>query len=102
MVNPKPTKPTKPTKLMPAKPKPSPRARSAPVRPRNQRLRAPEIVKVLLTVEEAAARLSIGRTVCYRLIRRGDLQSILVGSSRRVPVEAVTLFVERALARSSA
>ncbi|MFJ7301658.1 helix-turn-helix domain-containing protein [Streptomyces sp. NPDC099088] len=50
---------------------------------------------VLLTVEEAARRLRIGRTVCYRLISSGELESITVGHLRRVPVEAVPEFVTR-------
>ncbi|MDX2601605.1 helix-turn-helix domain-containing protein [Streptomyces caniscabiei] len=50
---------------------------------------------VLLTVEEAARRLQIGRTVCYRLIRSGELESITVGHLRRVPADAVPEFVTR-------
>ncbi|MEU0035928.1 helix-turn-helix domain-containing protein [Streptomyces sp. NPDC006333] len=50
---------------------------------------------VLLTVEEAARRLRIGRTVCYRLISSGELESITVGHLRRVPVDAVPEFVTR-------
>ncbi|MFF5024185.1 helix-turn-helix domain-containing protein [Streptomyces collinus] len=50
---------------------------------------------VLLTVEEAARRLRIGRTVCYRLISSGELESITVGHLRRVPVDAVPEFVAR-------
>ncbi|MEV6807316.1 helix-turn-helix domain-containing protein [Streptomyces sp. NPDC051132] len=50
---------------------------------------------VLLTVEEAARRLQIGRTVCYRLIRSGELESITVGHLRRVPADAVPEFVAR-------
>ncbi|WP_235978438.1 excisionase family DNA-binding protein [Streptomyces lycii] len=48
---------------------------------------------VLLTVEEAARRLSVGRTVCFRLIRSGELESITVGGLRRVPADAVPEFV---------
>lgn len=50
---------------------------------------------VLLTVEEAARRLQIGRTVCYRLISSGELESITVGHLRRVPADAVPEFVSR-------
>ncbi|MFJ2833147.1 helix-turn-helix domain-containing protein [Streptomyces sp. NPDC087263] len=50
---------------------------------------------VLLTVEEAARRLRIGRTVCYRLISSGELESITVGHLRRVPVDAVPEYVAR-------
>ncbi|MCX4989910.1 MULTISPECIES: excisionase family DNA-binding protein [unclassified Streptomyces] len=50
---------------------------------------------VLLTVEEAARRLQIGRTVCYRLISSGELESITVGHLRRIPADAVPEFVAR-------
>ncbi|WP_329367833.1 helix-turn-helix domain-containing protein [Streptomyces sp. NBC_01483] len=50
---------------------------------------------VLLTVEEAARRLRIGRTTCFALIRTGELESITVGHLRRVPVDAVPEFVTR-------
>ncbi|GAA3865655.1 helix-turn-helix domain-containing protein [Streptomyces sp. NPDC003343] len=48
---------------------------------------------VLLTVEEAARRLRIGRTVCYRLIRSGELESITVGALRRIPADAPAKYV---------
>lgn len=76
-------------------------AQRNPRNPRNQRLNAPELVKVLLTVEEAAHTLSIGRTACYRLMKRGELRYILIGSTRRVPVDAVTEFVARAMRASA-
>ncbi|MEV5295099.1 excisionase family DNA-binding protein [Streptomyces sp. NPDC053741] len=47
---------------------------------------------VLLKVEEAARRLQIGRTLCYRLISSGELESVPVGRLRRVPADAVTEF----------
>ncbi|MFF3582700.1 helix-turn-helix domain-containing protein [Streptomyces mirabilis] len=50
---------------------------------------------VLLTVEEAARRLRIGRTTCYGLIRTGELESIPVGHLRRVPVDAPAQYVAR-------
>ncbi len=50
---------------------------------------------VLLTVEEAARRLRIGRTLCYRLIGTGELESVPVGRLRRVPADAVNEFVHR-------
>ncbi|MEU2083138.1 excisionase family DNA-binding protein [Streptomyces albus] len=50
---------------------------------------------VLLTVEEAARRLSIGRTLCYRLIRTGELESVPVGRLRRVPAAAVDEYATR-------
>ncbi|MEV0602180.1 helix-turn-helix domain-containing protein [Streptomyces sp. NPDC050315] len=50
---------------------------------------------VLLTVEEAARRLSIGRTLCYSLIRTGELESVPVGRLRRVPVAALDDYAAR-------
>ncbi|MEU5198462.1 excisionase family DNA-binding protein [Streptomyces scabiei] len=49
----------------------------------------------LLTVEEAARRLRIGRTTCFALVRSGELESITVGHLRRVPVDAIPEFVTR-------
>ncbi|MFI6696682.1 excisionase family DNA-binding protein [Streptomyces sp. NPDC050433] len=49
----------------------------------------------LLTVEEAARRLSIGRTVCYRLIASGELESLTLGGLRRVPADAIPEYVAR-------
>ncbi|MFD7166613.1 excisionase family DNA-binding protein [Streptomyces violascens] len=50
---------------------------------------------LLLTVEEAARRLRIGRTNCYALIRTGQLESVPVGRLRRVPADALPEFVAR-------
>ncbi|WFB11653.1 excisionase family DNA-binding protein [Streptomyces sp. LX-29] len=50
---------------------------------------------VLLTVKEAARRLSIGRTTCFALIRTGELESIEVGRLRRVPADAPAEYVAR-------
>ncbi|MYT30644.1 MULTISPECIES: helix-turn-helix domain-containing protein [unclassified Streptomyces] len=50
---------------------------------------------VLLTVEEAARRLRIGRTTCYGLIRSGELESIDVGRLRRVPADAPAAYLAR-------
>ncbi|WP_042383085.1 helix-turn-helix domain-containing protein [Streptacidiphilus melanogenes] len=50
---------------------------------------------VLLTVEEAARRLQIGRTTCYALIRSGELESVPVGRLRRVPSDAPAAYVAR-------
>lgn len=49
----------------------------------------------LLTVEEAARRLRIGRTLCFRLIGTGELESVPVGRLRRVPAAAIPEYVNR-------
>jgi excisionase family DNA binding protein len=44
---------------------------------------------VLLTVEEAADALALGRTKVYELLDAGALRSIKIGRARRIPVEAL-------------
>lgn len=48
---------------------------------------------VLLTVEEAAERLRVGRTTMYALVSSGAIESVKVGRLRRVPVECVDAYV---------
>jgi excisionase family DNA binding protein len=45
---------------------------------------APAAPKLLLTVEEAAERLGIGRTTTFALIRTGALRSVRIGRLRRI------------------
>ena len=51
--------------------------------------------KLLLTPEEASEVLGIGRTKVYALIADGDLLSVRIGTSRRVPRDAVDEFIAR-------
>ena len=51
--------------------------------------------KLLLRVEEAAARLGIGRTLMYQLVSRGDAAFVPVGRLRRIPVECLDDYVTR-------
>jgi excisionase family DNA binding protein len=48
--------------------------------------------RVLLTVEAAAARLSISRTRMYALLKSGDVTSVRVGRLRRIPATALEKF----------
>jgi excisionase family DNA binding protein len=48
---------------------------------------------LLLTVPEAAALLSVGRTTLYELIGSGEISVVHIGRSCRVPVEAIYEFV---------
>lgn len=50
---------------------------------------------VLLTVEEAARRLRIGRTTAFRLVLAGEIESVTVGRLRRVPADALPAFVAK-------
>lgn len=55
---------------------------------------------VLVTVEEAARRLSIGRTATYMLVLKGELQSVKIGRTRRVVVTSITDYITRLLEES--
>ena len=50
---------------------------------------------LLLTVDDAARRLCIGRSLLYELIAAGEIHSIRVGRLRRIPVSALTDYVNR-------
>jgi excisionase family DNA binding protein len=51
--------------------------------------------KLLFTPEEAAQRLSVGRSTVYELISAGRLHSVRIGASRRIPAEALAEFVDQ-------
>ena len=51
--------------------------------------------RILLTPEEAAQALGIGRTKLYALLATAKLPSVRIGGSRRVSVDALTEFVRR-------
>jgi excisionase family DNA binding protein len=51
--------------------------------------------QLLVTPEEAARRLSVGRTTIYELMSSGELQSVNIGRCRRVPVSSLSLFVNK-------
>lgn len=56
----------------------------------------------LLTVEEAARRLSIGRTTMYALLKDGQLDSVRVGRLRRIIPEALTAYTAHLIAKQHA
>lgn len=55
----------------------------------------PKSTPMLLTVPEACSRLRVSRWTLYQLIRSGQLDTIKIGSSRRVPVTAIGELVDR-------
>ncbi len=54
--------------------------------------------KLLLSVDEAAMALSVGRSLVYELVMREEIVSVKVGRLRRIPVSALQSYVERQLA----
>ena len=53
---------------------------------------------LLVTPEEAARALSLGRTTVYQLMRTGELASVVIGRRRRIPVTALAAFVDALVA----
>lgn len=52
-------------------------------------------IPVLLPVELAADRLSIGRTTIYKLMDSRELPYVRVGRTRRIAVDALAEFIAR-------
>src|SRR4051812_45045033 len=61
-----------------------------PLRP----LRAGESQPLVLTVEQAADRLGVGRTVMYALVSSGAVESVQIGRLRRIPSDALVTFLD--------
>jgi excisionase family DNA binding protein len=58
---------------------------------------APETETLLLTANDVARELRIGRTLAYQLIAAGELPAIKIGRAVRVPRQAL---IEWVVARS--
>ena len=51
--------------------------------------------RLLYTPQQAAIALSIGRSTVYELLASGELESVHIRASRRIPAQALTEFIER-------
>ncbi|MEU0508394.1 helix-turn-helix domain-containing protein [Amycolatopsis sp. NPDC006125] len=51
--------------------------------------------RVMLTAEEAAEQLGIGRTLMFKLLRTGEIESVRIGRLRRVPASAIREYASR-------
>ena len=49
--------------------------------------------RLLLRPEEVAQALGVGRSTVYELLRTGELRSVKIGTSRRIPTAAVVEYV---------
>jgi excisionase family DNA binding protein len=56
---------------------------------------ATDATPLVLTIEQAAKRLCIGRTLMYALVTSGEIESVTIGRLRRIPAECITEYVER-------
>lgn len=61
----------------------------------------PHSDRTVLTVEEAARRLSLGRTTLYALLKTGQITSVRIGRLRRIPAEALTDYTARLIAEQN-
>ncbi len=71
---------------------------AAPVATLGQATSQRVIIKLLLTIPEAAESLGVCRSIVYDLVLTGQLASIKIGRARRVPVTALQEFVAQRLA----
>jgi excisionase family DNA binding protein len=76
-----------------APPDPSREVGSRPSQPANSARAAAE--PLLLTVTQAAQRLGISRSLLYELLAAAEIESITIGRLRRIPVDALTTYIER-------
>ena len=60
-----------------------------------------EPISLLVTIDEAARRLSIGRSHIYEQIQRGTLRSIRIGRSRRILNRDLEAFIVSRLGDSA-
>ena len=56
----------------------------------------------LLTVPQVMARLQLGRSAVYDLLRTRQLASITLGRARRIPADALTDFIRTRLDQEAA
>lgn len=56
---------------------------------------------MLFSVEEVADILHIGRSTVFKLIKDGKIQSIKLGRSRRIPIDAMQDYVDDLIGESN-
>ncbi|MFE9797025.1 helix-turn-helix domain-containing protein [Streptomyces goshikiensis] len=64
--------------------------------------KAPSAPQELLTVPQVMARLQLGRSAVYDLLRTQQLASITLGRARRIPTHALTDFIRTRLDQEAA
>lgn len=54
-----------------------------------------EDTQLLLSPERAADRMDVGRSKIFELMATGELESVRIGRSRRIPLDALKAYIER-------
>ena len=49
--------------------------------------------ELLLRIDVAAERLAVSRATLYRMVQRGELPTVRIGTAVRVPVQAIERWV---------
>jgi excisionase family DNA binding protein len=57
--------------------------------------------RLMLTVEQSAELLGLGRTTTYELVMSGTIESVHVGRRRLIPRSALDRFIERLMEAQS-
>jgi excisionase family DNA binding protein len=63
--------------------------------PTTRKEAAPSTARLAYTIAEAAAALRISRTKLYELTTAGDIESVHIGRSRKIPADALTTYLAR-------
>lgn len=58
--------------------------------------------KLLYRLREAEQVLGLSRTMIYRLVKRGDLEKVVIGDATRISVSSVQALIERSKQRKAA
>ncbi len=59
-------------------------------------------LRLLLRPEEGARALGVSRARIYEMLARGDIRSIKIGRSRRIPVAEIKNWIDAEIAEQSA
>jgi excisionase family DNA binding protein len=54
---------------------------------------------VLQTIDDARQRLGVSRTTIYKLMSSGELPSVSIGASRRIPSSALNEYIASLISR---
>jgi excisionase family DNA binding protein len=57
--------------------------------------RTDPLIPLVLTIEQAAERLGIGRSLMYALVMSGEVESVTIGRLRRIPADALVTYLAR-------
>lgn len=71
-----------------------PRGRVSFAALRNQGEPMSEDTQLLLSPERAADRMDVGRSKIFELMAAGELESVRIGRSRRIPLDALKAYIE--------